>query len=186
MQGYINGSFLVVPLAGRAVEEKYKMRLGQEIETFSNGKLLEQMFEIKNSPVYPESTRSAINEAIELVNLLEEQPNKTQKFEQTSEYLDQYYALPLFTFLTSKAMSQYFATDDEEPEDQRFRDILATYISSLYPVSNILPIGHKYKDFPWLVFRSYTLNEIRSKLFTDKYFLTSNELNVLNLILSQD
>lgn len=184
--GYINGSLLVVSLAGRAVEEKYKMRLGQEIVTFSNGKLLNQMSEIRNSPAYPESIRSTINEAIELVNLLEEQPNKTQKFEQNSQYFDQYYVLPLFTFITSEAMSQYFASNDEEPEDQRFRDILATYISSLYPVSNILPIGYKYKDFPWLVFRSYSLNEIRSKLFKDKYFLTSNELNVLNLILSQD
>ncbi|MBD1929832.1 helicase [Trichocoleus sp. FACHB-90] len=184
--GYINGSLLVVSLAGRAVEEKYKMRLGQEIVTFSNGKLLNQMSEIRNSLAYPESIRSAINEAIELVNLLEEQPNKTQKFEQNSQYFDQYYALPLFTFITGEAISQYFASNEEEPEDQRFRDILATYISSLYPVSNILPIGHKYKDFPWLVFRSYSLNEIRSKLFTDKYFLTSNELNVLNLILSQD
>ncbi len=31
-------------------------------------------------------------------------------------------------------------------------------LNSLYPVSNILPIGHKYKDFPFLVFRSYSLN----------------------------
>ncbi|MEA5499225.1 helicase-related protein [Limnoraphis robusta] len=182
--GYINGSLLVVPLAGRTVEEKYKMRIGQDIVTFNNGKLLHQMLEIKNSPAYPESIRSALNEAIELVNLLEEQPNKTQKFEQNSLYFDQYYALPLFTFITGEAMSQYFSSNDEEPEDQRFRDLLATYISSLYPVSNILPIGHKYKDFPWLVFRSYSLNEMRSKLFTDKYFLTSNELNILNLILA--
>lgn len=184
--GYISGSLLVVPLAGRAVEEKYKMRLGQEIVTFSDGKLLNQMSEIKNSLTYPDSLRSAIKEAMDLVNLLEEQPNKTQKFAQNSQYSDQYYALPLFMFVSGEAMSQYFASNDEEPEDQRFRDILATYLNSLYPVSNILPIGHKYKDFPFLVFRSYSLNEIRSKLFTDKYFLTSNELNVLNLILSQD
>ena len=184
--GYISGSLLVVPLAGRAVEEKYKMRLGQEIVTFSDGKLLNQMSEIKNSLTYPDSLRSAIKEAMELVNLLEEQPNKTQKFEQNSQYSDQYYALPLFMFVSGEAMSQYFASNDEEPEDQRFRDILATYLNSLYPVTNILPIGHKYKDFPFLVFRSYSLNEIRSKLFTDKYFLTSNELNVLNLILSEN
>ncbi|GET39564.1 helicase [Microseira wollei] len=184
--GYISGSLLVVPLAGRAVEEKYKMRLGQEIVTFSDGKLLNQMSEIKNSTTYPDSLRSAIKEAMDLVNLLEEQPNKTQKFAQNSQYSDQYYALPLFMFVSGEAMSQYFGSNDEEPEDQRFRDILATYLNSLYPVSNILPIGHKYKDFPFLVFRSYSLNEIRSKLFTDKYFLTSNELNVLNLMLSQD
>jgi hypothetical protein len=175
-----------VPLAGRAVEERYKMRLGQNILTFSNGELLERMSRIRNRPTFPESLRSSINEAIELINLLEEQPNKTQRLEQNSQYLDRYYALPLFTFISSEAMSQYFFSNEEEPEDQRFRDLLATYISSIYPVNDILPIGHKYKDFPFLIFRSYSLNEIRSKIFTDKYFLTSSELNVLNLILSKN
>ena len=75
--------------------------------------------------------------------------------------------------------------NEEEPDDQRFRDILATYVSSLYPVNNILPIGYKYKDFPFIVFRSYSLNEIRSRIFMDKYFLTSTDLNILNLLFSE-
>jgi hypothetical protein len=73
-----------------------------------------------------------------------------------------------------------------EPEDERFRDILAAYIRLLYPVGNILPIGNNYQDFPFVVFRSYSLEEMRQKVFTDKYLLSSNELNVLNLILSKD
>ena len=98
---------------------------------------------------------------------------------------DQYYALPLFAFISGDVMKDYFANEPNEPEDQRFRNILATYIRMLYPVGNILPIGNKYRDFPFVVFRSYSLEEIRKKSFTDKYLLTSNELNVLNLILSQ-
>jgi hypothetical protein len=184
--GYISGSLLVVPIEGKTVEENYKMRLGQEILTFDNDELLGKMYEISRSSKSPESLRSAINDAIDLVNLLRGQPNKTQRLEQNSQYFDQYYALPLFTFISAEAMSQYFTSNYEEPEDQRFRDILATYIQSVYPVGNILPIGHKYKDFPFIVFRSYSLNEIRNKIFTDKYFLTSNELNVLNLILSKE
>jgi hypothetical protein len=81
-------------------------------------------------------------------------------------------------------MKQYFESNPEEPEDQRFKDILSTYIRSLYPVGNVLPIGHTYKEFPFVVFRSYSLGEIRNKLFTEKYLLNSQELNVLNLILS--
>jgi hypothetical protein len=184
--GYINGSLLVVPVAGRAVEEKYRIQLGQDISTFDNGKFLYQLDEIRCSPNTPENLRSAINEAMDLVNLLEEKPYKTQRLEQDSKYEDFYYALPLFTFISSEAMSQYFTSNEEEPEDQRFRDIMETYLRSVYPIGDVLPIGHKYKDFPFLVFRSYSLNEIRSKLFTDKYFLNSNELNVLNLILYQD
>ncbi len=60
------------------------------------------------------------------------------------------------------------------------------YIRLLYPVGNILPIGHKYQDFPFVVFRSYSLEEVRQKIFTGKYILSSNELNILNLILSQE
>lgn len=35
------------------------------------------------------------------------------------------------------------------------------------------------------LFSSYSLEQMREKIFTDKYLLTSNELNVLNLILSK-
>ena len=183
--GYISGGLLIVPLSGRSVEEKYKMRIEQDIRTFSDGALLHQMSALKNDPEYSDSLRVALSEAIELVNLLEEKPNKTQRFEDNSQYSDQYYAFPLFTFISGQAMSEYFMSNEDEPDDQRFRDILATYVSSLYPVNNILPIGYKYKDFPFIVFRSYSLNEIRSRIFMDKYFLTSTELNILNLIFSE-
>lgn len=182
--GYISGSLIVIPVAG-ILEESYEMRLEQEIFKYANSELLEKMDDIRRSSTTPESLRSALNDAIELVELLHEERNKTQRFEQNSQRFDQYYALPLFTFLSGEAMSQYFASNEEEPEDRRFRDILDIYIQSLYPVGNILPISHKYIDFPFIIFNSYSLNEMRSKLFTDKYLLTSNELNVLNLILSQ-
>ncbi|MFM7368688.1 MAG: hypothetical protein ACKO2Z_13045, partial [Sphaerospermopsis kisseleviana] len=110
---------------------------------------------------------------------------KTQNYLQKSQHTDQYYALPLFAFISGEVMKEYFANKPEEPEDQRFKDILSIYIRSLSPVSNILPIGHNYQEFPFVVFRSYSLEEIRNKLFTEKYLLNSQELNVLNLILSQ-
>ncbi len=71
-----------------------------------------------------------------------------------------------------------------ERKDTSFREILASYMSSLYPVDTVLPIGSSYGEFPFIVFRSCGLGEVRSKMFADKYLLTSNELNVLNLILS--
>ena len=83
-------------------------------------------------------------------------------------------------------MQEYFADSKlEEPEDRRFRDILSAYVRSLYPVNSVMPIGYKYQDFPFIVFRSYSLQQSREKIFTDKYLLSSNELNVLNLILSK-
>ncbi|WP_460204069.1 helicase-related protein [Scytonema sp. NUACC21] len=183
--GYISGSLLVVPIGNNTLEETYQMRL-VDIANYANEALWQNMLEISRRKSYPESLRSAIKDAIELVKQLRNGVNKTQRFEQKSQRSDRYYALPLFAFISGEAMSQYFANEPEEPEDQRFRDILATYIRTLYPVGNILPIGHNYKDFPFVVFRSYSLEEIRQKIFTDKYLLSSHELNVLNLILSQE
>jgi hypothetical protein len=176
----------VVPIADKNLQETYEMQLEQQIRACVNDELWQNMQTISYRRSYPESLRSAIKNAIELVKKLREPVNKTQRFEQNSQHFDQYYALPLFTFIAGEAMSDYFESERKEPENERFRDILATYIRSVYPVDNVLPIGHKYRDFPFVVFRSYSLEEIRKKSFTDKYLLTSNELNVLNLILSKD
>ena len=156
-----------------------------DIATYANEQLWQNMQIISSRKSYPENLRSAIKDAIELINKLKEEANKTQKLEQFSRNLDQYYALPLFTFISGEVLKEYFTHESEEPEDERFRDILAAYIRFLYPVNNILPIGDKYREFPFVLFRSYSLGEMRKKSFTDKYLLTSNELNVLNLILSK-
>jgi len=111
---------------------------------------------------------------------------KTQYLEQQSQQFDRYYAIPLFAFVSGEEMQEYFAqTKLEEPEDRRFRDILSAYVRSTYPIDSVMPIGHKYHEFPFIVFRSYSLEQSREKIFTDKYLLSSNELNVLNLILSK-
>jgi hypothetical protein len=183
--GYISGSLLVVPIANNTLEETYQMRLA-DIANYANEELWRNMQQISFRKSYPESLRSAIKDAIELVKKLRDGVQKTQRLEQNSQHLDQYYALPLFAFISGEVMSEYFTNEPQEPEDQRFRDILATYIRLLYPVGNILPIGHKYQDFPFVVFRSYSLQEVRQKNFTGKYILSSNELNILNLILSQE
>jgi len=181
--GLINGSLLVVPIANQKLQETYEMGL-MEIATHANEELLKKMLSISLSPEYPGNLRSAIKNAIELVDKVRDSRDKTQFLEQNSQRSDQYYALPLFTFISGEVMSEYFAAP-EEAEEEKFREILATYIHHLYPADKTLPIGYKYRDFPFVVFSSYSLEEMRQKIFTDKYLLTSNELNVLNLILSK-
>ena len=180
--GYINGSLLVVPIPENTLEENYQMRI-LDITTYANQQLWQKMQIIRRRQSYPENLRSAIKDAIELISKINQQVNKTQHLELSSKNSDQYYAFPLFTFISSGILKEYLTNQPEEPEDKRFRDILATYIRLLYPVNNVLPIGDKYRDFPFVLFRSYSLAEMRKKIFMDKYLLTSNELNVLNLIL---
>jgi len=183
--GYISGGLLVVPVADKHLEETYEMRL-VEILSHITDKLWKTMQDINHSRAYPESLCFAIKDAIELVKKLREPIQKTQWFEQKSQQVDQYYALPLFTFIAGDALNDYFTSEQDEPEDAKFRDILTLYIRTLYPVGDVLPIGHKYQDFPFIVFRSYSLEEIRKKMFTANYILNSHELNVLNLILSKE
>lgn len=186
--GHICGSLLVVPLANQNLLEKYQMRLHQEIQKCVDNGLLEKMYRIRDSESYPENVRSAITGgAIELLQFLNSDVEKTQYFEQLSQQFDRYYATPLFAFVSGEEMQEYFADSGlEEPEDRQFRDILSAYMREMYPVDSVMPIGHKYQDFPFIVFRSYSLEQSRAKMFTDKYLLSSNELNVLNLILSKD
>lgn len=181
--GYINGGLLIVP--SQNIQESYQMRF-LDIQKYANAELWNNLKRISRSQTYPESLTSAVKDAIELVEKLINAPEKTQNYIQKSQHTDQYYALPLFAFISSEVMKEYFESNPEEPEDQRFKDILSIYIRSLYPVTNLLPIGHNYKEFPFVVFRSYSLEEIRKKLFTEKYLLNSQELNVLNLILSEN
>ena len=185
--GHVCGSLLIVPLADRTLVETYQMRLHREIKECLEKKLLQKMYGIRDSDSSPENVISAIRGgAIELLQFLNSDVEKTQYFEEQSQHFDRYYAIPLFAFVSGEEMQEYFADSQlEEPEDRRFRDILSAYVRSIYPVDSVMPIGHKYQDFPFIVFRSYSLEQSREKIFTDKYLLSSNELNVLNLILSK-
>jgi len=186
--GHISGSLLLVPLADKNVQENYEIRPEQIFKHDADDEFLDKLRKVSKSRHYPESLRSATRGAIELVNkLLERRENRTQRYEQNSVRTDQYYALPLLTFISSEAMQEYFAQGIEEPEKKTtFRKLLSLYVRELYPADNMLPIGYNYGEFPFVLFRSYSLNEIRNKLFTDKQLLISHELNVLNLILAQD
>ena len=157
-----------------------------DIANVVDSKLWRDMKFISSDLNYPENLRSAIKNAIELINKLNFGAQKSQRFEQKTQRFDQYYAFPLFSFIAGDVLKAYFDSKQEEPEDNRFRDILAAYIRNLYPVGNVLPIGNQYPEFPFVVFRSYSLEEMRLKMFTGKYLLNSNELNVLNMILAKD
>lgn len=181
---YISGGMLIVPLEHNTLEENYLIKLA-DINEIANEELWRNMQKISLSKSYPENLRAAIRDAIELIKKLRTEANKTQRLELRAKQPDQYYAFPLFAFICGDAMRAYFETQPSEPEDKSFRDILARYIRSSYAVGNILPIGSHYQEFPFVVFKSYSLKETRQKIFTDKYLLSSHELNVLNLILSK-
>ncbi|NET46164.1 MAG: helicase [Okeania sp. SIO2B3] len=186
--GNLTGNLLVVPISQHRLEETYLMKLESQIRQFANQDLVDKMKEIsRDEKDYPPNIQSAMKGSVlEFVKLLKGDINRTQWFEQNSQNLDQYYALPLFVFMSRELMSEYFKTELEEEEETEFRTLLSKYVHYLYPAYNTLPIGRKYREFPFIVFRSYSLGEMREKIYSDRYLLTSNELNILNLILCRD
>ncbi|MDJ0535870.1 MAG: helicase-related protein [Xenococcaceae cyanobacterium MO_207.B15] len=178
--GYVAGNLLLVSLADKRVEEIYQLKIDDKTVT-----LREILSQLKQDDRLSENIQFLIDKTLELIEELEQQKYRNQRLEQESNYLDQYYAVPLFIFLVEDVFSVYFANKEIEPEDQRFRDILENYVYSMFPIGQVIPIGYKYEKIPFLIFRSYSLKEMRDKRFSDKYLMNSKELNILNLILAQ-
>lgn len=195
--GYISGNLLIVPLGEKPVEESYQMGLWDQIEKL-NPETIRLMRGIAfNRHDYPESLRSQMLQALDFIEeIRKDSITKSQRFEQNNgPRSDQYYAIPLLNFIAGSAIQAYYAEEgegarrrrqDEEADEAYFRDILATYVRSLFPADGMLPISPRYGEFPFVVFRSFSLMEMRRKLFTDRQLLTSNELNVLNMVLSNE
>jgi hypothetical protein len=183
---HICGSLLIVPVANKSVQETYEFTLMQEFNPETVEQIRTKLFKIMGNKNYSNNLRAATSVAIELLdNLLKNSGKRSQWLEQNSKHFDRYYAIPLFTYITHTVMQEHFSSYSEQL-GQSFREILSSYVRALFPINNTLPIGINYENFPFILFTSYSLGEIRDRLFTDKQLLTSNEFNILNLILSQE
>jgi hypothetical protein len=183
--GYIAGSLLIVPAGQKQLQERYLLQLAEKLRKARGSDLYQQMRHIYASDDYPPSLHNAMGKALELLDLLNDaSPEKTQQFTQDSWNADQYYALPLLAFLQEAILKEHFSEAPEEPEENSFRWLLAASAYTFYPITSILPIGDEYEEFPFILFRSFNLKEIRHRIFSDTHLLISNEMNVLNMLLS--
>lgn len=178
--GYVVGSLLIVSLANKKVSEVYRLKIDSQTITLS-----QILAQLQQDYRLSDNIKALIGETQELIEELEQQKYRNQRLEQESNYLDRYYAVPLFLFLVKDVFSTYFSYQEAEPEDRRFRDLIEHYIYSMFPIAQVIPIGYKYENIPFLIFCSYSLKEMRAKKFSDKYLMNSKELNVLSLILAQ-
>jgi len=189
---HVNGSVLVVPIINMSMQEAYWMQFERVLKQnkAQDVDLIKTMYSLSTDDRYPPSFQMALKDGIALISALKEMAeHKIPHYEQESSHTDQHYVLPLAIFLTHKEMSDHF-TGKHEPEDQdnpfrlQFHTLLERYVRTLYPADSMLPIGKQYDDFPFLVFRSLSVHEARSRMFTGKYLFMSQELNIMNMLLS--
>jgi hypothetical protein len=152
--------------------------------------LLKEISDLCTDPIYPETFHHVLQDGFVLLRALQDMlEKKIPRYEQESIHPDQHCAVPLFAFVVYESMKEYFHSGKELqqlPEELTFRTLLGVYIRSLYPADSMLPIGSNYDDFPFVVFRSMNLGEARKKMFTGKYLFMSQEMNIINMLLSSD
>ncbi len=187
---YLAGSLLIVPTQHKSLREVYRTMIEDILNQprpADYPDLLTDMYRLSQDHRYPESLRASLHDAMLLMKEMQKlSRNRAAYYEQESGHDDQYYALPLTAFSSYKQLQAYFDADGafEEQATDPFRHLLREYVRALYPADGFLPIGRVYQRFPFLLFRSFNLGEARQRLFTDKYLFTSQEFNIITMLLS--
>lgn len=182
-QVYMEGSLLIIPMNNHTVTSRYSIDPYSQIRSYITTNFRNALKNISQGD-YSENIKNEILFAIDFIEHLLQNEGNTQQISDSSNFSDQYLAIPLHFLLKDEILQSSFIGDANSPMSSDFRILLERYIKALYPANDFLPIGNGYPDFPWVIFKSYDLAQIRRSLFKANYFLNSRSLNILNLILS--
>ncbi len=182
---YVRGSLLIVPLSEKLVKETNYIDLEKIIDRDRNEDFIRKLKLLVTSGKYPKQITSAAYSLIDLARTLFRELERSQKLSQTSLSSERYYALPIQIFISFQAFEQYFE-NERRVSNSSFRDILARYVYSLALAYNILPIDSNYQNIPYVVFNSGAMDKLGKSLFNENQIFQSKEMNILNLILSQE
>lgn len=179
---YVRGSLLIIPLSEKTVKEINYIDLSR-ILALENSDFLKQLWGLAKGN-YPKQIKTLVYSALELVHNLFEVKERSQQVIQTSKSCDRYYAFPIQTFLTFPELEEYFLSDRKWLPPS-FQDILRRLIYFLASADNILPVDGNYKNLPYVVFNTNSMDKLGKNLFNENQLFHSKEMNILNLILSQ-
>ncbi|BAY20693.1 helicase-like protein [Calothrix sp. NIES-2100] len=182
---YVRGSLVIVPLSDKLVKETNYIDLEKILDRERNEDFIKKLKLLVTSGRYPKQITSAAYSLMNLASTLFSELERSQKLSQTSLSSERYYALPIQTFLSFQAFEEYFE-NQKRVCDSSFRDILARYVYSLALAYNILPIDSNYHNISYVVFNSGAMDKLGKSLFSENQIFQSKEMNILNLILSQE
>lgn len=168
-----------------SVKETNYIDLEKIIDSDRNEDFIKKLEILVKARKYPKQITSAAYSLMDLARPLFSELERSQKLSQTSRSSDRYYALPIQTFISFQAFEDYFE-NERIVSNISFRDILAKYVYTLALAFNILPIDSNYQNIPYVVFNSAAMDKLGKSLFNDNQIFQSKEMNILNLILSQE
>lgn len=181
---YMDGSLLIVPMNNKTVTSRYSIDPYSHIRKYATTNFREALETISRGN-YSENIKTEITFAIDFIDKLKQDEIITQQISDFSNFSDQYFAVPIHLLVADETLKRSFTGNENSPVTHDFRILLERYVKALYPADDFLPIGNGFVDFPFVIFKSYDLPQIRRSLFSANYFLNSRSLNLLNLILSR-
>lgn len=81
---------------------------------------------------------------------------------------------------------------DQLDEDTRFQELEDPEMwrtalgRALTPQGSVMPVVSQYRAFPWAAVAGHRISAYLEPIFSDRYFMASGELNLLNTILLED
>ncbi len=184
---YVTGGLIVVLTHQKNLDHNYLFDLRKRFRTQQGQETLRLLWHLAKEPKLADQIRNDLNKAKDLFARLDASPDeKTQRFLQSSQFSDQYYALPFMALFVPEVFEDYFASMQDSLNLLPFRLLIERLVRTWYPADAALPIGADYRTFPFVVFRSYNLEEVRHRIFAGTSLFVSYDLNVLNMLLSTE
>ncbi len=185
---HVGGGLLIMPVTDPAATTSHLFPLAQVIQPYVTEDLRRSLDHIiAHTAGYPRGLSSGAKLFLELVDEIRDAA-QSQALGHAGQRLHAYVAIPLSAFVAGDAYGDYFqdVSRGDRSDDLPFRGLLHQYLLALsYPVDTALPIGSRYKEFPFLSFTSNDLAGMRRRMFAEGYLLMSNEMNILNMLLAQ-
>lgn len=188
---YIEGDLLIF----RAPQSREIISMLKDVlERANDVNLVKRLYATGSKENYPDSLKMALRKVAKELEKIQEawkQTDNSQQIHSSYQNTDQFVALPLPVLFDPVAFSKYFSdalTQSYEMETtghDAYRDLLEYFLRLFYPLNDSLPLDNDYSDFPFLLFRCNNLINRRKQHFDRRYWFSSTDFNVVNLMLSQ-
>ncbi|OQW91620.1 MAG: hypothetical protein BWK78_04100 [Thiotrichaceae bacterium IS1] len=164
------------------------------LERANSVNLVKRLYATGSKENYPDTLKMALRKIAKELEKIQEawkQTDNSQQIHSSYQNTDQFVALPLPVLFDPVAFSKYFSDalarsyEMETTEHDAYRNILEHFLRLFYPLNDSLPLDNDYSDFPFLLFRCNNLINRRKQHFDRRYWFSSTDFNVVNLILSQ-
>ncbi|WP_228013507.1 hypothetical protein [Nostoc edaphicum] len=142
---YMDGSLLINTMNNHTVTSRYSIDSYSQIHSHITTTFRDALKNITQGD-YSENIKNEIWFAIDFIEHLLQNEGNTQQISDSSNFSDQYLAIPIHFLLKDEILQSSFIGDENSPMSYDFRILLERYIKALYPANDFLPISNGYPE----------------------------------------